>query len=223
MSKGANATATDAEGWTPLHCAAAHNRTSCVGALLSLKNVSPNCRTCDGRTPLHVAASAADEDTLTLLLEKGANPALLDNSGATCLHYAAKSRKWNQGVGFLSGIVPAYCVDKQGRTPLGLAPETECKLNRNQLIRAETGCYAMLLSIAWKSQLQLEQSFGFTCRFSYYLLLAERMFFDSIRALVTWYLGRRFRASLLWSALKLIILILFVYYSASTFMWLLGA
>jgi Ankyrin repeats (3 copies) len=221
IASGANATATDKEGWTPLHCAAAHNHTSCVGMLLLLNNVSPNCTTCDGRTPLHVAAPTANEATLTLLLEKGANPALLDNAGATCLHYAAESTDWNCEVVFLSSIVPVYCVDNQGRTPLGLALEFGQTLKARQLIQAETGCHAMLLSIAWKSQLQLEQSFGLTCRFSYYMLLAINMFFNSIRALVTWYLDRRFRVSLLWSALKLILLILFVYYSATTFMRLL--
>ena len=40
------------------------------------------------RTPLHWAAVLGLSEVVTLLMERGANPAALDAVGATALHYA---------------------------------------------------------------------------------------------------------------------------------------
>eukprot|EP01060_Flectonema_neradi_P012214 TRINITY_DN19098_c0_g1_i1.p1 TRINITY_DN19098_c0_g1~~TRINITY_DN19098_c0_g1_i1.p1 ORF type:complete len:317 (+),score=64.46 TRINITY_DN19098_c0_g1_i1:42-953(+) len=44
-----------------------------------------------GRTPLHLAAERGDHNTVSYLLDHGADCTKLDKKGATCAHYAAKA------------------------------------------------------------------------------------------------------------------------------------
>ena len=72
--KGANIEARDNLGNTPLHCVCNggyKNRT--LARYLLGKGANPEARNDEGRTPLHLAARTGDTDTISLLLDNGAN------------------------------------------------------------------------------------------------------------------------------------------------------
>lgn len=83
------------DGLLPLGIAAHCGRTEAVRTLLdSGADVNAISRSAisiiPSNTALHAAiAGARDREVIQLLLDRGANPALLDSNGHTCLHVAA--------------------------------------------------------------------------------------------------------------------------------------
>ena len=90
LRAGANLAATDSEGGTPLHGAAAFSQTPAVVTTLLRAGANLAATDSEGWTPLHWAA--ADSQTpavVTALLNAGANLAATDSEGWTPLHAAA--------------------------------------------------------------------------------------------------------------------------------------
>ena len=98
VKNGADLSARDGEGNTPMHHAV-QRKTSIVELLLEL-GASPNALNVQGRTPLHLAclSSAGREDVRTsaelvcLLANSGANLDSTDNYGNAPIHYAVKNK-----------------------------------------------------------------------------------------------------------------------------------
>ena len=95
LDAGADVTAKDFIGWTPLHFAARANgnngEASCLGLLIEkIKSVGAevDARDNGGTTPLMVAAAADNAAAVKALLEAGAKPALTDRTGRDALGYA---------------------------------------------------------------------------------------------------------------------------------------
>ncbi|CAM9962215.1 unnamed protein product [Ectocarpus fasciculatus] len=89
--------ATDANGWSALHACCTEHSTqhySCALALLGSHN-DPNARTNTGKTPLHIAASAARStvvsDLIPLLLSHGTRLEAQDANGLRPIHFAART------------------------------------------------------------------------------------------------------------------------------------
>ena len=80
-------TSKDADGATPLHYAALHDRKNIVELLID-KSADVNAADYAGETPLHYAANG---DIAAILLSAGANVNARDNKGRTALHRAARS------------------------------------------------------------------------------------------------------------------------------------
>ena len=80
-------TSKDADGATPLHYAALHDRKNIVELLID-KSADVNAADHAGETPLHYAANG---DIAAILLSAGANVNARDNKGRTALHRAARS------------------------------------------------------------------------------------------------------------------------------------
>jgi len=73
--------------WTPLHHAIHKHQTASVGALLDA-GADVNRAGSDGVTPLMMAAGYGYDDTVKLLLERGANATLKTPEGETALDWA---------------------------------------------------------------------------------------------------------------------------------------
>lgn len=84
--------AVDADGWTPLHFAAAAGDGAAVALLLSHEEESLKAvrrRAKDGSTPLHLAASSGSAGAVSELLKAGADADALDGRGRSPLAVAS--------------------------------------------------------------------------------------------------------------------------------------
>jgi len=81
----------DQGGLTPIHLAASLGKTEIVHILLENRADIDACAISTGDTALHMASSANHLDTVTLLLQKGANVNKQNNEGQTCLMQAARN------------------------------------------------------------------------------------------------------------------------------------
>ena len=94
LSRVADSNARDANGETPLHLAAKgdlcrSDEVHCrfLFSYLLYNSASPNTLNAEGDSPLHVVISRAlDHRLVWMLLEFGADPALMNSEGATALH-----------------------------------------------------------------------------------------------------------------------------------------
>jgi ankyrin len=93
LEHGADLTATDELGWTPLNTAIRFNQTDFVRQLLGKRadtNIDPDFRDKVGQTALHLAARWDRHGEITrLLLDAGADPNTQDQRGVAPLHIAA--------------------------------------------------------------------------------------------------------------------------------------
>jgi ankyrin repeat protein len=85
---GADMSALDEFGWTPMHYAA---RNDCVDVLELLYEMGGDisARKDDGRTPMHEAAENGNVDAIKVLHELGGDISARDDSGKTPMHVAA--------------------------------------------------------------------------------------------------------------------------------------
>eukprot|EP00850_Spirogloea_muscicola_P014806 SM000108S14250 [mRNA] locus=s108:427735:429554:- [translate_table: standard] len=88
LAAGASPHATDEDGSTPLHDAAASGCSVAVGMLLSAvaseqQQALLKAADADGDTPLHNAARGGHTDVVTQLLEAGSSPLAENSSGKT--------------------------------------------------------------------------------------------------------------------------------------------
>uniref|UniRef100_A0A8C4HIQ3 Ankyrin repeat domain 52a n=1 Tax=Dicentrarchus labrax TaxID=13489 RepID=A0A8C4HIQ3_DICLA len=141
VSRSADKSCKDKQGYTPLHAAAASGHIEIVKYLLRMGIDEPNGF---GNTPLHVACYMGQEAVATELVNHGANVNQPNKCGYTPLHLAAVSTNGalclellvNNGAdvfsppnGYLIHSVFSYfpsggeidCVDKYGNTPLHVA------------------------------------------------------------------------------------------------------
>jgi ankyrin repeat protein len=61
-----------------------------IKQLLEDQRVPPTCRNQQGVSPIHMACQAGQRDLAEMLVDMGADLQCKDNSGNTCLHFAAK-------------------------------------------------------------------------------------------------------------------------------------
>jgi ankyrin repeat protein len=110
-------------------------------ALLLTSNANANAKSCDGHTPLHVAAKGGHKDVVEQLLHHKADVNPKDNKGHTPLHLAvSKNRKniwmhpycevWEDHKAAVTLLVSnkadVNAKDNDGYTPLHLAAEQGC-------------------------------------------------------------------------------------------------
>ena len=78
-------------GDTPLHIACKMNAPKIVKRILQDSRINVNLKNAvEGNTALHIASTVANEDILSLLLEKNADPNIQNMAGNTSLHTACK-------------------------------------------------------------------------------------------------------------------------------------
>ena len=149
LEAGANVSARDETGATPLHLAAKHGKSATVMAALVKSGARLGARDDTGATPLHAAAKSTSPEIVNALLDAGANPAARDEAERTPWDYVRanpaledadlKSRlagapceSWNTGSFFERADAEdvARCLeagakvgarDETGATPLHLA------------------------------------------------------------------------------------------------------
>jgi ankyrin repeat protein len=89
LAGGADASARNEYGSTPLHAAASWNDRP-VAELLLDHGADLHARDWEGDTPLHIASAFGDRTVIGLLLDRGADVNARDDTGWTPLHMAAR-------------------------------------------------------------------------------------------------------------------------------------
>jgi ankyrin repeat protein len=131
LAGGADASAADQYGSTPLHAAASWNDRA-VAELLLNHGADVNARDWEGATPLLIAAAFGDKAMIGLLLDRGADVGVRDDTGWTPLHVAARLGRVEE-VGFLvSRGADAGARNQDGRTPLEVALSTNFQKDRRE-------------------------------------------------------------------------------------------
>ena len=127
LDRGADLTARDQHGGTPLHYAAMRNKTPAVVALLLDRGADLTARTQYGGTPLHGAAGYNETPAVVaLLLDRGADLTARTQDGWTPLHGAAGYSETPAVVALLldRGADPKL-RDKEGKLPVEYAAEND--------------------------------------------------------------------------------------------------
>ncbi|KAJ8668004.1 hypothetical protein QAD02_009667 [Eretmocerus hayati] len=130
LQGGANVEAADPKGRTCLHVlphlTGNYENSSTILNLLLGSGLS--LETCDkqGRTPLHTAVILKDVQSVKLFIKARADVNAKDQTGATCLHLAAKIGKWDKDcMEIISLLLKAGArtedIDQDERTPLLIA------------------------------------------------------------------------------------------------------
>ncbi len=123
LESGADVSAANTLGWTPLHRAASEGYVN-LAELFIEHGADVDARTNTGRTPLHVAAWNGHLDIIKLLEESGADMNAQDDDGQTPLHKAAMRAKARRDVSFggpaetydyLERVVDFDIRDNEGR------------------------------------------------------------------------------------------------------------
>ncbi len=92
LRAGADPSAQDGDGWTPLHYAAHHTASPAVIVALLEAGADPNARGNDGMIPLHNAAlNNTNQDVIAALLRAGADPTAEIDGGGTPIDAANHS------------------------------------------------------------------------------------------------------------------------------------
>jgi ankyrin repeat protein len=123
IDKGVNVNATDTEGWTPIHYAAAKGLSK-IAQILIERGADPNViqeKTC--LTPLHLAVIYGHYELAKLLLEKGADPNKRTREGWTPLHFAVAYDRHDVATLLLQKGADPNVQDFNGKTPLHWAVE----------------------------------------------------------------------------------------------------
>ena len=123
-------------GDTALHVAAAAHHRGLAGTLLA-KGVAVRARNRRGAEPLHYAAdghpdaglmdSNAQRDTISYLIDAGADPDAIDKSGVAPLHRAVRTRSSAAVSALIDGGANPLLMNKSGSTPRHLAVQNTGK------------------------------------------------------------------------------------------------
>jgi ankyrin repeat protein len=89
LAAGADPTAKDDQGWTPLHWAAKKGYNDLAWVLIE-GGAELTAKSERGWTPLHFAAANGNVHLVRLLLEKGADPSARDERGETPANWASR-------------------------------------------------------------------------------------------------------------------------------------
>ncbi len=127
-----------ADGWTPLHLAAAYNRNPAIIAALVAEGADPNVRGISAETPLHKAAAHTPTPAvIATLVVEGADPNAKDIYGETPLHEAAAN---NKNAAVIVALVEAggdpKAKENSGETPLHKAARNNNPAVVNALLKA---------------------------------------------------------------------------------------
>jgi len=117
IGKGADVTATDKEGWTPLHRASARGHDGMVRQLLD-KGSDVTVTDINGWTPLHRASKDDHEVVVQLLINQGAEVAVANKDGLTPLHWAAGRGREEMMRLLIDNGADVTAATKDGRTAL---------------------------------------------------------------------------------------------------------
>ncbi|XP_072493222.1 uncharacterized protein [Notamacropus eugenii] len=110
----------DKEKRTPLHLASANGHPDVVSLLVERK-CKINLRDKHYQTSLMKAVQCQQEECARILLEYGADPALMDTGDNTALHYAASGLNTAIAAKLLRHTIDMEAKNKEGCTPLLLA------------------------------------------------------------------------------------------------------
>jgi hypothetical protein len=125
----------DAEGFLPLHLAAAGGYLDTVDLLL-VSGSDVNAQGTRGETPIYLAAAAGKADVVAALLAAGADPNLANFELRTPLQRAAMEGSLETVKVLLKGGADAAAKDKQGRTALDLAERYNKGPDGNRVVAA---------------------------------------------------------------------------------------
>ena len=91
LEQGADIAASNTNGETALHSAAAHNQVDAARLLIE-KGADVNARTISGWSPLHSAARFGSTDVVSILLQSGSDRYHRNNTGRTALSLAQQAQ-----------------------------------------------------------------------------------------------------------------------------------
>ena len=89
IDQGADVSATDDDGWKPLHFAARYGHKE-VARLLIEEGADASAADSDGRMPLYFAVKNGHDAVARLLIDRGADVSAANNDGRKPLYFAAK-------------------------------------------------------------------------------------------------------------------------------------
>ncbi len=92
LGQGADIAASNANGETALHSAAAHNQVNATRLLIE-KGANVNAQTISGWSPLHSAARFGSTDVVSILLLSGSDRDYRNNAGRTALSLAQQAQQ----------------------------------------------------------------------------------------------------------------------------------
>lgn len=126
LDNGADISAVDGRGRTPLHTAVNTGNPEVVAILLAKGATADDRHRANGQTPLHELAARGKIDAMKVLLGSGADVNACDDLQQTPLHHAAKSRYDSAGADNAAQLLISKgsnieARDKKGRTPLLLS------------------------------------------------------------------------------------------------------
>jgi Notch-like protein len=121
LEAGSDANAQDNTGRSPLHAAVAADAQGVFHILLKNRATNLNAKTCDGTTPLILAARLAIEGMVEQLIEADADINLADEYGKTALHWAAAVNNVEAVNVLLANGANRDAQDTKDETPLFLA------------------------------------------------------------------------------------------------------
>jgi len=109
---------TDEEGVTPMHLASESSTSKSVIPLLLKAGAVPDPRDVHGNTPLMVAARHGLTETVTMLIESGADVRQVSENGNTALHIAADSGRRETVKVLLDAGADCNVRNSYGESPL---------------------------------------------------------------------------------------------------------
>jgi hypothetical protein len=125
VARGCDCKGSDGLGFTAVHCAAQHNRTDTVKALVTelCGKGFANAQDARGWSPLHVCAADGRLETLQVLLSLGSDASLTTVHGRSALHWACAKDRLECVEALLKGKFDVNAGDEAGLTALHLAAQ----------------------------------------------------------------------------------------------------
>ena len=125
VKHGADPTAQDKDGWTPLHSVSQEGQVE-VAQFLIKHGADVTAQDKDLRTPLHSASQEGHVEVARFLVENRADATAQDKDGWTPLHWASEEGHMEVAQFLVEHGVDATAQDKEGWTPLHSASREGC-------------------------------------------------------------------------------------------------